>query len=202
MNLPEVHTKRKNLPHDERRQMILDAALKIFSRHGYEAADVDDIAREARIGKGTIYRHYASKRELFVAVVDRGFEQLRCQMDDLNITDITFEERIKVGLERHVEFFIENPDYWRVLMLGKPKYRLNLDEEKEQLYQRFSRRLIEGIKAGITAGYLKKVDPILAAHSLMSMATVIVERHWLTKKSTLKKDISNVTDIFLRGIKK
>ena len=182
--------------------MILSAALKVFARSGYEATDVDDIAREAQIGKGTIYRHYPSKRDLFVAVVDRGFDQLRCQMENPRDKDASFEEMVRIGIKQHVDFFINNPDYWRILMLEKPDCRLNLDREAVRLHQRFGLGLVEGIKKGISAGYVKKIDPVLAAFSLMSMAAVVVEKHLQAKKDTRKKDISSILDIFLRGIQK
>lgn len=182
--------------------MILDAALVIFARHGYEAADVDDIAQEAKIGKGTIYRHYPSKRELFEAVVDRGFDQLRQQMEELRDVDAPFKEIVRMGLTQHVDFFIKNPDYWRILMLEKPDYRLKSNEERVKAHQRFALHLVEAMKMGISEGCLKKVDPVLAAFSLMAMAAVIVENHLHGKKDTRKRDIASVMDIFLKGIEK
>jgi len=49
----------------ERRTAIIEAAGQVFSRDGYERARVDEIARRARVGKGTIYEHFGSKENLF-----------------------------------------------------------------------------------------------------------------------------------------
>jgi AcrR family transcriptional regulator len=194
--------KRKNLPQDQRREMILDAALVVFARDGYDAADVDDIALEAEIGKGTIYRQYPSKRELFEAVVDRGHDQLLRQLEELRSKYTDFEELLRMGLEQHVDFFISNPDYWRILKVEQPEYQLKPDEKRVAAHQRFVTHMVGGIERGIAAGCIRNVDPVLATYSLMSMAAVIVEKHLNSKRNTRKKDILSVLDIFLRGIQK
>jgi AcrR family transcriptional regulator len=53
----------------KRQGQILKAALDIFSRKGYTAATIPEIARAAGVAAGTIYIYYPSKRELFIAVV-------------------------------------------------------------------------------------------------------------------------------------
>ena len=52
----------------ERRQAILDAAMKVFAQQGYAAATIRAIAREANIAQGTIYLYFPSKRDLLLAL--------------------------------------------------------------------------------------------------------------------------------------
>jgi TetR/AcrR family acrAB operon transcriptional repressor len=54
------------------RDAILDAALRCFAKRGYHETSVDDIAARARLSKGAIYWHFAGKRELFLALLDRA----------------------------------------------------------------------------------------------------------------------------------
>ena len=56
---------------EARRAVILDAALRVFGQYGYRRTSMDDIAREAGIGKGTIYLSFASKEEVFQALAQR-----------------------------------------------------------------------------------------------------------------------------------
>ena len=51
---------KRRLTAEERRTGILDAALAVFSRRGYHAASIDDIATEAGVSKALIYEHFAS----------------------------------------------------------------------------------------------------------------------------------------------
>lgn len=52
----------------ERRQAILDAAMKVFAQRGYAAATIRAIAREANIAQGTIYLYFPSKRDILLAL--------------------------------------------------------------------------------------------------------------------------------------
>lgn len=59
-----------------RRAVILDAALQVFGQYGLRRTSMDDIAREADIGKGTIYLSFASKDEVFQALAQRLAQQM------------------------------------------------------------------------------------------------------------------------------
>ncbi len=59
------------LSREERRSHILAAASNVFGRLGFESARMDDVAKEAGIAKGLLYKHFASKDALFRALVDR-----------------------------------------------------------------------------------------------------------------------------------
>lgn len=61
----------KNTENTEREQRILDAAASLFVHYGYDKTTVSDIAREASVSKGAIYLHFASKDELFEALLVR-----------------------------------------------------------------------------------------------------------------------------------
>jgi AcrR family transcriptional regulator len=58
------------------RGQILDAALKLFSHHGYGATSVNDIADEAGVSKGNVYHHFPDKEAIFRALLDRYFEAM------------------------------------------------------------------------------------------------------------------------------
>lgn len=60
----------------ERRASILDAAEQTFARLGYRTAGMADIAEAAGITQPMLYRHFGSKRELFLAVLDRAVDQI------------------------------------------------------------------------------------------------------------------------------
>jgi AcrR family transcriptional regulator len=54
----------------ETRQLILDAAYRLFARQGYGQTSVDGIIAEAGASKGAFYHHFASKEELFRALLE------------------------------------------------------------------------------------------------------------------------------------
>ena len=65
--------KRQRLQPHQRRPLLLDAAERVFGRVGFAAARMDDVAAEAGVAKGLLYRHFVSKEELFGALMaERG----------------------------------------------------------------------------------------------------------------------------------
>src|SRR5262245_3314496 len=63
--------KRQPLPGPDVRDAILDAVERLLARHGYRKTTMEDVAREAGIGKGSIYLHFPSKEEVVLCSIDR-----------------------------------------------------------------------------------------------------------------------------------
>lgn len=60
---------------EQTRELLLDAAVEVFSRRGYHGASVDEVAETAGFSKGAVYSNFASKEELFLALFDRRLEK-------------------------------------------------------------------------------------------------------------------------------
>ena len=69
----------------ERRQAtqaaILKAARRLFGERGFAATTIDDVAAAARVAKGAVYHHFATKETLFEAVFDRVSQELLVEVD-------------------------------------------------------------------------------------------------------------------------
>ena len=84
---------RKKQITEQREDQILKAALEVFTRKGYTAATVPEIAEMAGVAVGTIYNYYADKRELFIAVMKNlviidPFLDIKGDIPEAGITDI------------------------------------------------------------------------------------------------------------------
>lgn len=55
---------------------ILDATARLLARYGYSKTTIEDVAREAGIGKGSVYLHFASKEEVVLSLVDRAVREV------------------------------------------------------------------------------------------------------------------------------
>jgi AcrR family transcriptional regulator len=65
------------LPAAERRQAIVEAAMDVFGTGSYSGATTAQIAREAGISEPILYRHFASKRDLYFACLEEAWKRLR-----------------------------------------------------------------------------------------------------------------------------
>src|ERR1700730_7495747 len=89
---------RKELLSEWRHGEVLQAARRIFARLGYSATNVEDIAREAGMAKGTIYLYFKSKEEVFAAMLARDFECLTDKTIEGMSAVETFGDRLMVFL--------------------------------------------------------------------------------------------------------
>ena len=69
---------------EERRSRILDIAITEFAGKGYNAANINDIAKQAEISIGSMYSYFASKEDLFLTIVDRGLHLLEGVLLEIN----------------------------------------------------------------------------------------------------------------------
>jgi AcrR family transcriptional regulator len=76
---PAVPTR---LPAAERRRALVEAAMRVFSEGSYAGATTAEIAREAEVSEPILYRHFASKRDLYFACLDEAWRRIRERIEE------------------------------------------------------------------------------------------------------------------------
>ena len=69
--LLERAPERPRMPAEDRRQQIIDVAVQLFSQKGFRGTTTKEIALAAEVNEAIIFRHFATKRELYAAIMDR-----------------------------------------------------------------------------------------------------------------------------------
>lgn len=85
----------------QKRQKLLEAALILFETHGYEAASIEEIARQAGVAVGGFYQYFRSKQQLLLVLMDRLLEELEhldLQLDPTNDPRQSLEQLVRQGL--------------------------------------------------------------------------------------------------------
>ena len=193
-------TKKKDIK-ERREEQIYKAALKIFSKYGYYRADMDLIAQKAKIGKGTVYRYFESKKNLFISLVEWGLNQLKDEILT-NIEGIDDEvERINTALEVYFNFYKNHKGFYRVLIYEKYNF---MDEIARKFKEKYFAHLhiIENVfQTGIEKGIFKNIDTRSTAIALMGMTDALLFKWLFENKTTCFEDeLSALTEIFFNGI--
>lgn len=123
----EESVKRPGRPRDEqltarRRDEILDVAARLFARRGFANTDVQVVADEVGIGKGTVYRYFPTKRELFLAAVDRGMRRLTEYIDASKTAEDPLEQ-IEQVIRAYLHFYEANPEFVELLIQERAEFR-------------------------------------------------------------------------------
>jgi AcrR family transcriptional regulator len=107
-------TPRKRLPADERRTLIAEAAGRLFGERGFDATRLDDVAAAAGVTKPIVYRHFATKQDLYLALLAR-------HRDDLDRFAAAIppggpvQDRVRAVLEVWVAYVETHSYTWRML---------------------------------------------------------------------------------------
>src|SRR5437016_12247539 len=93
-----------------RQKEILEAAAKLFARHGYADTDTQLLADKLGVGKGTLYRYFPSKEDLFLAAVDRAMHMVRRQVDAGMVAIMDPLDQNAEAIRIYLAFFAAHPD--------------------------------------------------------------------------------------------
>lgn len=133
--------KRKRLPAADRRTLLISAAARLFARDGYDATNLEQIAREAGVTKPVLYRHFASKKDLYLTLLRRHSDDLPTFLADLPATDDP-RELLEGILDRWLRYAAANPHGWQLI------FRDGGGDEEVRAYRRAvnrrARELISG----------------------------------------------------------
>ncbi|PKK88204.1 MAG: hypothetical protein CVV64_19810 [Candidatus Wallbacteria bacterium HGW-Wallbacteria-1] len=105
---------RKELTHKK----IVDASIKVFADRGLDAAKLEDIAKVAGIGKGSIYNYYESKEELYYGIVEYAYSEIFDREDPEIGPDTTLEDVMRFKLTAYYTFAQEHPDTFKMIFKG------------------------------------------------------------------------------------
>lgn len=92
---------------EKRRRQILDAALACFARKGFHQTSMQEICTEADLSAGALYRYFASKSELIVAIAERDCQEFRAPLDS-DTEGCGFYERLKAASRSWVDRLTQN----------------------------------------------------------------------------------------------
>ena len=129
----------------ETKENILQTALRLFARDGYEAASVSDIAGELGITKGALYKHYKNKQDIFNSIVERMYQIDAERAKKFEVPEETFDrspeayrntdmDKITAFIEAQFHFLTEDEfarNFRKMLILEQ--YR---NPEIAELYQK------------------------------------------------------------------
>lgn len=105
----------KRLPREVRERQILDAAVQVFSEHGYHSASMDEISDVAGVSKPMIYAYLGSKEDLFAACIHREAANLLEAVTRGVRAELAPDMQLWHGLRAFFEFVGEHRESWQVL---------------------------------------------------------------------------------------
>ncbi|WP_040952230.1 TetR/AcrR family transcriptional regulator [Gorillibacterium massiliense] len=158
----------------DRKQQVLEAAERSFRIFGYKATTMEKVAKDANVGKGTIYTFFADKEELFHAIMEQFVLEMKKAADNAIDHDRPFFENLHRVLLAMLEFRQSHELtiqlHYEVKVLGTPMAMEALDRVEKAICSYAARQL----EAALEKGQIRPCDPAAAAFVLLKLYVTIV----------------------------
>ena len=162
------------LPAAQRRRQLLDVAVDVFAAASYTGASMNDVAEAAGVTKPVLYRHFPSKRDLFLEVLADVGARLRGRIAAATMGAAGPREQVELGLAAFFTFVAEEPEAFRLLIRAS---RWS-DDDLAGEARRFEAEMAELVTALIVVPGLERSHRRLLAHGIVGMADAAA-RVWL-----------------------
>jgi len=192
------------------RKKIVDAAREVFFRDGFMAANLDEVAQRAGVAKGTLYRYFESKAELYVEVLAHNGEIFKQHMRDASKGSDRAADRIRLVSKFYFDHWVRNRDYFQIFwaienqsVIGElpPGVLGQVSDLWAECIE-----IVAGIVAeGVASGEFVDSDPWEVANIMWTVANSLIQTEKsATRRSlrrvSLEKAFDDAVELFLRGL--
>lgn len=181
-----------------RKQAIVEAAVKLFSRRGFQATRAEDIAQAAKIAKGTLYLYFRSKEAIYSAAIAHAVHELQALASERTGTATSFREKLTASIAVRLHFWTDHEALYRLLLtLGREaRHR----RQTNDLLQSGQAHLLAIFAEGISAGEVPAGDYDALAWGVLDMVRGATERRMDRLHSRpVEADAEAITTFVLRS---
>lgn len=143
------------------RQAILDTALEIGIKEGFEEVSIRKIINQMNYSTGVVYHHFKDKQEIINAIETAQTQWLHSQIKELLDPDKDIAAEMETVFYRITRLAYEEPEKYNLIVLHKYSRRIS---GKPEWIAHLSKRL----EAGMATGLIRKMEPEKAAFSIWS----------------------------------
>jgi TetR/AcrR family fatty acid metabolism transcriptional regulator len=179
---------------------IREAAMRVVGRKGLAQATVQDIANEAGVAKGTVYLYFRSREEILEKTSRSAVDELLSRIHEAIHAGGPFREVLERVLTRHVGYFEEHQDFFR-LYFAMAEGTEGMRRQRFENRRRFVAMLVEMLNAAAEAGEVRVADPERVAAAIAGAVREVVFRRVDGKAlGPLADDVGFLTGLLCDGL--
>jgi AcrR family transcriptional regulator len=185
------------------RQCLMRSAAKVFSSRGLEQASIEEVAADAGFTKGAFYANFASKQELFLAMLDERFADRVSELDRVLDGDENLDVQARAGAEDFMRYLASDPE-WERLFFEFAAYASRDEAFREELvarYRTLRERIAELVRRRIEqAGAEPPVPVEQIGTMLFAMANGIALEQMLEPEALPEGLYGTLLELFTLGL--
>jgi len=177
------------------RTNILLSAVGLFARYGYNLTGVAEICTAAGVSKGAFYHHFSSKQSVFLAIFNDWMNLLDQQIQSARQSTETVPQALEKMLGLFETVFLQAGGYLPMFLefWSQASHDPLIWQVVIEPYQRYRRYFTALIQEGIIEGTIRKIDPQIAASTLVSLTLGLLLQGLLDPKGMDWVDITRTS---------
>ncbi len=182
------------------RRRILDSAREVFFRDGFMAANLDEVADKASVAKGTLYRYFENKAELYVAVLAHNGAIFEEKMRGTLSSDLSAVEQVRTTAQFYFAHYVANPDYFQIFWAIENQSVIGelptaVLDQVARLWEQCIQIVAELIENGVKQGEFRECDSWEVAHLLWTIANGLIQtEHSATRRRLRRTSLDQAFD--------
>lgn len=206
--IKQKSAQRRERSRQETRQAILEAAIEMFEREGYEGFSLRQVAENIGYTPTTIYLYFKDKDDLLFAVCSQGFAEFTRALQHAYDTHPDPGERLSALAWAYLEFGLSHPLHYQMMFMQKSEWVLQATDSKGEVQGSNSYTIqLNAVTEAMRAGVIRLGDPVETTNLLWSGIHGIVSLALNMKGVVPKWDESDVrrlaeafTELIARGL--
>jgi TetR/AcrR family transcriptional regulator len=180
-----------------RREQILETAARLFDRRRYHEVRMEDVAVAAGVAKGTLYRYFDDKEDLYVALLVSALDRFYREMVTAMQAALGPERKVHVFLECSVTFFETHPYFFDLQQRVESSVNVDRIHGLDELRESFFRLVTEIVSELVATGRYAAPDPLAAA---MILTGINRQMHRFYPKPWPAGLVERMAEFFLHGL--
>jgi AcrR family transcriptional regulator len=180
----------------EQAEKILGAAARLFALHRFHEVRMEDIAAAAEVGKGTLYRYFKDKEELYLGLLDQAATGLRECLEDAVSGSPGPRQQLEALVQAILDYFDANPYLFDLLSHAESRQQSGTLANWQSLRRANLQRTMDILEDGRRAGLWDIPDPETPVLMLLGGLRAVLRWSPPPRPPTL---VRRILDDFLRG---
>ncbi|MFD3447278.1 TetR/AcrR family transcriptional regulator [Microbacteriaceae bacterium 4G12] len=187
----------------DRKRAIIEAATKSFAAFGYKATTMEQVAKLANVGKGTIYTFFKNKEELFDEIISYLICEMRDAAEEALHPELPFFENVHRGIYSILKF---RQEHQLTIKLFQEEREFGTPAVQEVM-KKMDSAIISFIKSkleiAIEKGYIRECDPEITSFVMLKLYIALIF-DWEKNHEPLEREhIANLFELYLlKGLSK
>lgn len=175
------------MPREQRRDQLVGVARAVFAGRGYRTTSMDTIAEEAGVSKPVLYQHFASKQDLYLALIDDSAGHLAGRVEQALNSTTDPHERIRATYRAYFDFAISHREEF-VILFNSDVYEPEAQERVRAMREGTVARIVSALQSFTD---LDDAEADLLCRTLIGTAEVVIKQI----ESTQEIDIAAAVDL-------